>query len=46
MDLWSQTVQYQNLENQIQHGQLEQFSKHSKSMDQDKQVIRYHLLFI
>ena len=37
----------QNLENQIQHRQLlEQFAKHSKSLDQNKQVLWYHLLFI
>ena len=46
MDLRSQTVEHQNVENQIQHGQLKQFAKHSKSMDQNKQMIRYHLLFI
>ena len=35
-----------NLESQIQHGQVEQFAKYSKSRDQNKQVPWHHLLFI
>ena len=39
MDLWSQITEYQNLENQLRHEQLEQFAKHSKNTDQKKQVL-------